>query len=123
MNKNIIMLLNEYLEITKVMYSSIKARDIDIFENQLKVRADVIIQIEKEEEKHLKQSEIEEIKQSILEFEDKIEKEITEFKKDTLKEQNLNKIKLNSLKKTSVISNKYKYGSVETYKSSFDKRK
>lgn len=119
MENRLIELLNEYYEITKIMYSAIKARHLDIFETQVKIRAKYLDDISSEK----KTKEIKERSQDIIkkinELESKIEKESLVFKKEIEKENSSAKLEFSAMKKSNEASKRYKYSGVSQQKSSY----
>lgn len=117
-------MLNEYLEKTKIIYSAVLARKIDIFEEQLELRNQILDKITAIDKSNIDKTIFKESMNQINIFEEKIKNESEIVKKEILKKQNENKIKMSSMQKKNTISNKYKYGNLDTYQSTYiDKKK
>lgn len=119
LNEKILKLLNQYLEASKIIYSAVEARQITIFEEQLEVRKLILIEIESNYSENSDKGMFRDTMQEIKMIESKIEIEAEKMRKEILDKQIENKLKMNSLKKSNLISNKYKYGSVETHQSTY----
>lgn len=105
------------------MYSSIKGKKLDVFEEQLKLRKVVLSKILKIDKKLFEDENIIDIFTKVERFEIDIKKDAEVFKSEILKKQVDSKVEFSAIKKAKNISTKYKYGNVETYKSSYIDKK
>jgi len=103
-------LYDEYIKITKLMLSALKARKLDIFENLLSDRKEVLNKMYKNADNNTinEGTTKKELKELVVDLENKIRLEMDKFKLDVEEKQAKNKLKLFELNKSKKIHDKYK---------------
>jgi len=111
--------VTNYLEVTKIINSAAEAKDLDIFETQLAARKTLLDQITQIDKESYDKKKFRHILDEIENLEKKINLSSEMMKKDILKNQSENKVKISKIKKSSDVSNKYKYAGSSQHRSSY----
>ena len=112
-------LLNNYYEITKIMYSAIKARSLEIFQEQVDLRKECLLEFSSYDKSQEFKDSSKELLSEISNLESLIEEESVKFKEELEKDNNSAKVKFSAIKKSNDVSKKYRYSGINQYGSSY----